>query len=378
MKRSLLTCGRSSRLAIILSIIYSSFSITKSWITMERFVQTYRFSKFSKRTIPGITILLALILVVLSVSGLQAQTANKRLYLKTGNALNRVVPTGSTVQVTDSLKKQAARIADSGYFKTGNSGSTVGSLSSTATGSAGVSSKANYTPSGTNRLMLVSIGSVVGTNNSVSGVTFGSQSFTKLGSATVSNRKLEFWYLLNPSTTAAAVTINWPVNQTLECMVGVTAFNNVDPQNPFGQYVSNYDAAATTSSLSVPSGSGDIIVDAIAMKDNIVAPASPQRQIFQSGTNSVDVASSYRTAATGTATATSMQWTGISGGWSTLGVALKGNTNDVLFTESPTMCSPFTIKSGTSINVTTYATVNSGTLSGEPPFHFTWCSLTTQ
>jgi len=302
-------------------------------------------------------------------------TVNKRLYLKSGSALSRTVPTAATAQTSVALFKstvtvQSAASGGSGSFATSPSGSSTGSMTSSS----------SFTPSGSDRLMLVSVGSVKGANNAVSSVTFGGVALTKLGETVdASNRKLEMWYLVSPSTTAGTVTINWPSGQTLEAMVGVTVFQNVDQTDIFGPLASNSGSTAS-SSLTVTSAAGDIVVDAIAVKDNNITFPTGFTEIFRSGTNSVDVGSSYGSAASGAATTTSVSWTGISGSWAALGVAIKGKSNDISFTQSPTFCSPFTIKAGSTLTIRANATVSSGTLSGisTVPFfaHLTYGSTT--
>ena len=93
--------------------------------------------------------------------------------------------------------------------------------------------------------------------------------------------------MLSPSTTAGTVTVNWPVGENLECVVGVTVFQNVDPNDVFGPIATN-SGSTSSSSLTVTSAAGDIIVEAIAVKDNTITAPTGSTQILQTGTNSVD------------------------------------------------------------------------------------------
>jgi hypothetical protein len=332
---------------------YQKTNLIGESVKTSAMIKKFSLSNFSTYIFRSAIVLSAIFLLQLSS---KAQTVvNKRLYMKTGSALNRVVPTSATVQTTTALFKQTAVVTSSGSFATGNSGSTAGSLSSSPT---------TFTPAGSNRLILVAIGSVRTATNQVTGVTFGATALTKLSeSVDASNRKIEYWYLINPSTTAAAVTVNWPSGQTLEFAVGVVLFRDIDIIDPFGPVASN-TGSTSPSSLNVTSASGDIIVDAIARKDNSITAGTGQTQVFNAGTNSVDVSVSYKSASTGAVTQTSMSWDNISGSWATLGFAIKGNSNDVSFTQSPAFCSNFTLKAGSNITVSTSATVSTGTASG--------------
>ncbi|HEV7349825.1 Ig-like domain-containing protein [Telluribacter sp.] len=280
---------------------------------------------------------------------LLAQTVTKQLYLKSGNILNRTVPTGSTVTSTISLTKQTAVVTGSGTFQTSNSGSSTGSLSSSST----------FAPTGSNRLLLVSIASTPGASNAVTGVTFGGTALTKLNQVvTGTDAKAELWYLINPSTTAALVTISWPAGQTLEAVVGVAMFDNVDVTAPFGTNVTG-TGTTTPASVAAPSALGDIVVDVVGTRAKNNASSGGQTTIFNSSTNSIGALSSYKGA---TAGSTSMSWN-ISGGpsqaWAQIGVAVKGASTDASFTLSPALCSSFSIPSGQNIVVTAHATSSS-------------------
>lgn len=306
---------------------------------------------------------LLLSLAVFNLHDAGAQTVNKRLYLKTGSALDRTVPTAGTAQTSTPLFKNSVTLVTSGSFLTSNGGSETGSLTSPTT----------FTPSGSDRLLMVTITSLQRTNNTVSNVTFGGVALTKLGqNVNSSNYKVEMWYLLNPSTTAGSIVVSWPStaivtgDNNLEAMVGVSLFSNVDPTEPFGNLATNSGASTVNpSSVTVESTPGDIIVDAISYKANNNAFGTGQTQIFRSGTNSIDGASSYKSASTGTATSTSMSWTATPAtAWTTMAIAVKGVSNDLSFTQSPTFCSGFTIKSGSTITVRANVTVSSGTVTG--------------
>ena len=288
---------------------------------------------------------------------LNAQTTvDKRLYLKTGLGLSRVVPTSGTVQSTTALSKTSVAYAASTTGKTAQGGSLTSLTISHTTGS------------GTDRLMVVSIASKP--DVPITNVTYGGLALTKLGEQiNGTTAKTELWYRIAPVSGTANVVISW--TGTLEASAGVTTFTGVDQLNPFGAVATNSGSADPTS-LNVVSNIGDIVIDAVGKTGtapSVVTSTPVQTPIFNDGTNSIKVASSYKIASTGT---TPMGWTATGGAytWSTIGVAVKGTSNDISFTQSPVMCSPFTIKTGQPITILANAAVTSGTASGATiPFY---------
>jgi len=316
---------------------------------MKRFLPI---SKSSLATVYTLLCGLSLFFTMLNANSANAQLVNKRLYLKTGAGMSRVAPSSATIQSTASLVKQTAVLGVNGNFKTGNGGSTSGTLTSGA-----------FTPTNTNRLLLVTIGSVVGANNAVSAVTFGGVPLTKLTEAASGANKIEFWYLKNPAAAANTITITWPATNSLEASVGYSCLYNVDQVVTFGPPAS-VSGAVDPTSLTVQSAAGDIIVDAMEVTDKAFNAGQGQTQLFLSGNNSIDIRSSWKSASTGAVTTTGMSWSGITGGWVTVGVAIKGLSNDIPFTQSPAMCSNFTIKAGQTITIRANAAVTLNTASG--------------
>ncbi|WP_247234677.1 Ig-like domain-containing protein [Telluribacter sp. SYSU D00476] len=286
-----------------------------------------------------------LAILLLNSADLFAQTVNKQLYFRNPSQLSRTVPTATTSTPTVELVKNTAQVTASGTFLTHNSGSSTGTMSSTGT----------FTPTGANRMILVTIASTPGANNAISNVTFGGVPLTKLRDLTTgTDAKAELWYLVNPSTTAGTVTVNWPNGQTLEAVVGVTLLNNVDTAAPFG-IVATATGTTTPASVSAPSSLGDIVVDVVGTRAKSNTIGAGQTSIFNSSTNSIGAVSSYKSATAGT---TSMTWT-LSGGqsqaWAHIAVAVKGISTDASFTLTPALCSGFTIPANQTITVTAHA-----------------------
>jgi len=296
-----------------------------------------------------------LIIITLSPTlNIMAQTVLKPLYLTEGLGLDRINPAATpldlTTSTTISLSKSTAVVAANTSGKTANGGN-VGSLTI-----------AHTTGAGSNRLMLVGIASKP--DVTITSVAYGGTELVKLGeqiNGTVS--KSELWYLIAPASGTANVVISW--TGTLECSAGVTTFTGANQTTPFGT-ISKASGSTFPSSLPVSSNIGDIVVDVMAKDGNTPTAGAAQTEIFNLGTNSIKSASSYKTAAAGS---TTMSWTtsGPAPIWASIGVSVKGNATEALFTQTPSFCSDFTIPAGQTITILTYAHTTVGSMTATPP-----------
>jgi uncharacterized repeat protein (TIGR01451 family)/gliding motility-associated-like protein len=298
------------------------------------------------------------LMTILSVNVLNgsAQTVNKQLYLSDPLSLDRIDPVASadaTTATTSVLTKNTAVVENT-------TPNLITSGSTAQGGSASPLTIAHTSGSSLNRMLIVGISSTNATP--VTGVTYNGTPLTYLGGSSNGSTKAEIWYLINPPNVTANVVISW--TGTLECTAGVVTLNNVDQTNPFGTTATN-SGTNFPSSLSVSSNIGDMVIDVMAKTGNAPTAGASQTEIFNAGTNSVKSSSSYKTAAAGT---TAMSWTtsGTNPTWATVGVAVKGNANDAIFTQTPAMGSNFTIKAGSTITIETYATVTTGTMVASP------------
>lgn len=140
----------------------------------------------------------------------------------------------------------------------------------------------NITPAGTNRLLLVGISIDVNnhTTETVSGVTFNGVALTRLGfnNDAANDHRVEMWYLLNPVAAAHTViaTFSNPggsiFNATqVGAAVGVVALSGVDQTNPFRAFTADDGGSSGFSSLDVASGTGEIVIDTLAIDGNRTA-----------------------------------------------------------------------------------------------------------
>lgn len=281
-----------------------------------------------------------------------SQTVNKQLYIKSGTFLDRVVPTNALPQASTILVKQIAAIDAT---STANSGA-----------ASGINSPMTFAhTTGTNnyRMMIVSVvydpENVYGNGSAVNSVTYGGVALTKLGEVVNGlNVKVELYYLKNPASGTANVVINWTPQANLQIIAGVTTLYNADQTDPFGT-VAKEIGSEKSSTLTVLSESGDFIFDAIGNAKASITANAGQTEIFNVNTNKL-VAGSSRIAAT--AVSTTMTWAIQSKvPFAHIGVAIKGQSNEIVFNQSPVMCSPLIIKAGQPITIVTHAAVTSGT-----------------
>jgi len=289
-----------------------------------------------------------------------AQTVNRKLYLKSGNLLDRTV--GSTKVNSGTFSKTSVTLVnDATSVKTGQNGNTNTLTASYPT--------ASYTGS---RLMVVSIGSYVSTNSTprIDSVKYGTQKLTFLDSIVnpTNNVKIELWYLTNPSSgNPKSLVSYW--NGTLECSMGIASFTNIDVDQPIRSIKKqNTVGTAIENSFYIPSGLGDYLFDAIATKDNSFS-TSGGTQYMSEGTNSIDIRGST---IVGTADSTLVKYISLNAASSLIAVALSGNTTNELYKLKPALCNPAVIKSGREIEIKTFVnnitTAAGTTLNTSPPF----------
>ncbi|MFN5365286.1 MAG: hypothetical protein ACK5CH_07725, partial [Bacteroidota bacterium] len=301
------------------------------------------------------TLCLGLALLFASGGYLSAQTVTKQLYLSDGPSLDRIDPVASadaTTASTVALVKSPVTFVTSATVATSNSGSSSGSLTSSA-----------YTvAAGSDRLLVVSIGSSTPLVP-ITGVTFNGTPLTRrIQQTSGTTAKVELWYLVISGSAAVTgnVVATW-ASGTLEGTMAVSNYTGVNPSNPINATASQTgtNAVGGTISLPISTNTGDLVIDAIAETGNAPAPGTGQTAIVNGGTNSVRQASSYKTAA---GTSTTMSWSSFAGSYVTVAIALDGGGTTATWNQSPAMCSPLTIPANSNITITGYYQVTSGTM----------------
>ncbi|MFY8013639.1 MAG: hypothetical protein ACOVRG_16785, partial [Saprospiraceae bacterium] len=292
----------------------------------------------------------------------QGQTVNRKLYLKSGNLMDRTV--GST------------KVNSGTFSKTGAIFQTVQIAENAPNGGTGPISTPTLTPgTNSNRLLLVVIGSEFSsTSNIIDSVKFGNEKLIFLDSLREGTSKVEVWYLLNP-TGNSAVSAHW--KNSLIVSMGASVFYNIDLENPFLSIKKQKITSSTSFTLNIPSSQGDFIVDIIGGNNGnnntsglSTTVSANSAVIFNEGSQGTDVAAAYRQ---GQADSTSFTWTGLGGNPAALiAITLSGNSSHESFKLKPALCNPAVIKAGREIEIKTFVnniTFTSGsTLNTTPPF----------
>ena len=141
----------------------------------------------------------------------------------------------------------------------------IGSLSHAETAVTG-STTWTYThtnASGSNRIMLVSIGTETG-GDTVSGIDYGGQALVKIANALDGTgvNNVSMWYLLESGIASASnttITITQPSNTT-KTTSGAISYEGVDQTTPVSEYATDITAVATHTGLALTEAVGNLLV----------------------------------------------------------------------------------------------------------------------
>lgn len=182
---------------------------------------------------------------------------------------------------------------------------------------------AHTVPSGLNRLLVVEVG--LRAFQTVTGVTFGSQSLTKAGAvqyAAGNYARAEIWYLVAPAVGTDNVTVTISGAEVVEA--AALNFVNVNQTSPMGTFASNSDLGGSEASVNVVSDEGDLVIDLLVKDGGTLAAGAEQTSLW-----AVVAAGSWNGSGSsepGVATGiTNMSWnlTGANA-WALGAVAIKG------------------------------------------------------
>ncbi len=144
-----------------------------------------------------------------------------------------------------------------------------GTSSNTATSTSSITIS-HATGNGANRLMLVGVSLFDGGHNlQVNSVTYGGQNLTFVGGRRDSSDSVrcEIWRLTSPPSGTANVVVT--LNGSSDGIAaGVVTFNGVDQITPLGSF-NSAQGMSPTPSVTVSSGSGQLVFDTVAFKDGL-------------------------------------------------------------------------------------------------------------
>ena len=140
----------------------------------------------------------------------------------------------------------------------------VDTTSSAATASGGASSLtfSHTVNSGSDSILIVEVAdSHGGAGDPVASVTYGGQSLTLLGSATLPNAEsADIWYLLAPTVGTANVVVT--LTGSCHFVAGATDYFGVNQTTPFGTLVTA-TGNSSTPSVTVASAAGQLVIDSL-------------------------------------------------------------------------------------------------------------------
>lgn len=137
---------------------------------------------------------------------------------------------------------------------------------------------------GLNRLLVVGV-SVYDGKTIVTAATYGGVPLTNIGTHTQGkgNASVSLWGLVAPASGTAPVTVTF--GPTVPVVAGAVSFTGVDQTTPWGAFAST-SGKATSATLAVASGPGEMIVDALSVRNGgvTVTPGGGQAQFWNGAT----------------------------------------------------------------------------------------------
>lgn len=180
------------------------------------------------------------------------------------------------------------------------------------------------TSTSSNRLLVLLLG--FGDAASISSVTYDGNAITRLGGAANDVDKMDIWYLVNPPTGSA--TISMQAADTAVWSVAALDIAGAHQSTPFGTEATN-TGSSTNPSVTVSAATGDLVVDGVAAGDpnnayTATAGAGQTERLNQdSGTNGDWDIKALGSTEAGAASVV-MDWSlSSSRPWASIGVAVK-------------------------------------------------------
>jgi hypothetical protein len=302
--------------------------------------------------------LLVITLLFCSFSSmLPAQVVYKQLYLSNpGQSLDRIDPVATadgTTSSTPNLSLTPPGVAhvNTTTAQSNNPGSSTITVPYT-------------TGSGFARLMLVGVSQK---NKFVYSVTYGGTPLTFVGEETANgNARVHLYALVNPPTGTANVVVELSDNPDKGIVVGVSTFTGVNQTTPLGIFSSN-EAKTNYANVNVSSATGELVYDVVSFRNATITANGGQSVLYNINTGG-EIDGGGGSTKSG-APSVLMSWNGSSSqDWAMGAVSIKPNTalTTTSFTQSPSLCSPLTIKAGNTISVSNYVTIINGTMPSNP------------
>lgn len=124
----------------------------------------------------------------------------------------------------------------------------------------------SHTSQGNDRILLVGVS--INTNTSVSSVTYAGIPLTRIAAENTSNAvRVSMWYLINPPVGSNTINVN--MSAAARFVANAVSYSGVNQINPLGTPVTGRGSSIRTGSLSVPSASGEVVVDVFARRGDL-------------------------------------------------------------------------------------------------------------
>lgn len=176
-------------------------------------------------------------------------------------------------------------------------------------------------PVSNNALLMVSVRNE--DSRTVVGATFNSLPLTELSSLTIGSANAEIWYLVLGNLAAALTsTVSVSISGNSSCIITASSYGNVNQAMPVVSFVNaTFGSAATSSSLGISSGNGDLVYDAISTLGGSNSP------VLTFGANQTEIITNDYEGNPKARLSNSIEAAPGGGGTVTMSWAVMGNTN---------------------------------------------------
>ena len=183
---------------------------------------------------------------------------------------------GERVSATATVDLGGGNFGSTSEFAANVVATTIYAGSSTSSGTTTASTSLSWShtvAAGANRILVVSVG-VNGDSTNISGVTYGGQALTRLGTASKGGGggvKNELWYLVAPTVGTANVVVT--TGASVSIVAGATTYYGVDQATPYGPAYAVGDSGNTITGPTVTSTVGELVVDSVVIRDRSILTA---------------------------------------------------------------------------------------------------------
>ena len=195
----------------------------------------------------------------------------------------------------------------------------------------------SHVSTGTNLVLVVGVSLDISAQagTTVSGITYSGQTLTSKGSVSNGNNRVsQIWSLTAPSTNGnnnVVITLNIPGGGNIGVVAGAATFTGADQATPIRTFASNTGNSASAF-VNVASSSNDMVLDTLAIDQNLTAASSSTAQTQRWGINSGGTAQDvygFGSTRAGAGSVPMSENLSASGAWADAAVSIQPSQSDL-------------------------------------------------